>query len=146
MRDVLIMVAPNGARRGRADHPAIPLTPAELARDVAACAAAGAAAVHLHVRDAARAHSLDPGLYREAVAAVRAASPDTVIQVTTEAVGRYTPAEQMATVRALRPEAVSLALRELIPDAAAEAPARDFLAWMRGPAWHRRSSSTRRTR
>jgi uncharacterized protein (DUF849 family) len=130
LRDVMVMVAPNGARRGKVDHPAIPLTPAELALDVAASAAAGAAAVHLHVRDAAGGHSLDPGLYREAVAAVRAACPDIVIQITTEAVGRYAPAEQMATVRALRPGAVSLALRELIPDTAAEAPAGDFLAWM----------------
>ena len=130
VRDVMIMVAPNGARRGKADHPAIPLTPSELALDVAACAAAGAAAVHLHVRDDAGAHSLDPGLYREAVAAVRAACPDIVIQVTTEAVGRYAPAEQMATVRALRPEAASLALREIIPDEASEAAARDFFDWM----------------
>lgn len=126
----MIMVAPNGARRGKADHPGLPLTPAELAADVAACAAAGAAAVHLHVRDAAGAHSLDPGLYREAVAAVRAACPDIVIQVTTEAVGRYAPAEQMATVRALRPAAVSLALRELVPDPASEGAARASFAWM----------------
>jgi uncharacterized protein (DUF849 family) len=53
-----------------------------------------------------------------------------VIQVTTEAVGRYTPAEQMATVRAVRPEAVSLALRELVPDAASEPAAQAFFAWL----------------
>jgi uncharacterized protein (DUF849 family) len=130
MSNVMIMAAPNGGRRSKADHPAIPLMPAELAADVAACAAAGAAAVHLHVRDADGNHSLDPGLYREMLALVRAAAPDVVIQVTTEALGRYTPAEQMETVRALRPEAVSLALRELIPDASAEAEARAFFAWM----------------
>jgi hypothetical protein len=39
--------------------------------------------------------------------------------VTTEAGGRYHPAGQMALVRELVPEAVSLALGELVPDAAA---------------------------
>jgi uncharacterized protein (DUF849 family) len=130
MSNVMIMAAPNGGRRGKADHPAIPLTPAELAPDVAACAAAGAAAVHLHVRDTHGNHSLDPDLYREMLGVVRAAVPDIVIQVTTEALGRYMPAEQMETVRALRPAAASLALRELIPDASAEAEARAFFAWM----------------
>ncbi len=117
----MIMVAPNGARRGKADHPALPLTAAELAADAKACALAGAAAIHLHVRDAAGGHALDPGLYRAATAAVRAAAgPDLVVQITTEAVGRFSPAEQMACVRALTPEAVSIALRELVPDEPAE--------------------------
>jgi hypothetical protein len=55
-----------------------------------------------------------------------------VLQITTEAVGRFTPAEQMATVRAVRPEAVSIALREIFPDGAEEGPVRDFFAWVRG--------------
>lgn len=130
MRDVMIMVAPNGARRGKTDHPALPLTAAELAAQVSACAAAGAAAVHLHVRDGEGRHSLDPDLYREATAAIRIAAPGVVIQVTTEAAGRYDPAEQIECVRALRPEAVSLAVRELIPDQASEHEAQAFLAWM----------------
>jgi uncharacterized protein (DUF849 family) len=53
-----------------------------------------------------------------------------VIQITTEAVGRHTPAEQMQVVRELRPEAVSLALAELIPDDAAIGEAAAFLAWL----------------
>lgn len=131
MNEVLIMVAPNGARRSKADHPALPLTAAEIAADAAAAAAAGAAAIHLHVRDENGLHTLDPGIYREVIQAVRAATdPAFVIQITTEAVGRYTPEEQMAAVRALRPEAVSLALGEIIPDRAAEAEARAFLHWM----------------
>jgi uncharacterized protein (DUF849 family) len=35
----------------------------------------------------------------------------------------------MASVRALQPEAVSIAVRELIPDAGAEPEAADFLGW-----------------
>lgn len=128
----LLMVAPNGARRTKADHPNLPIGPQDLAREAAACLEAGAAAMHLHVRDAALRHSLDADLYREALAAVRAAVGDRMIlQVTTEAVGRFTPAEQIACVRDVRPEAVSLAVRELVPDAAQEAEAARFFAWLR---------------
>ena len=129
---LLLMVAPNGARRTKADHPALPLSPAELAREVGACREAGATLLHLHVRDGQGRHSLGPELYGAAIAAVRREVGDgMVVQVTTEAVGVYAPEQQMATVRALRPEAVSLALRELIPDPAEPGPAADFLRWLR---------------
>ena len=89
--------------------------------------------LHLHVRDAAGAHTLDAAAYRSAIGAVRGAVGDKlIVQVTTEAVGRYSAAEQMALVRELCPEAVSIALRELIPDDAAEAAAAEFLAWTVG--------------
>jgi 3-keto-5-aminohexanoate cleavage enzyme len=127
----MIMVAANGAGRGKADHPALPLTIAELAAEAKACALAGAAAIHLHVRDATAAHTFDAALYRAATAAVRAAAgPDLVIQITTEAVGRFSPSEQMACVRTVRPEAVSIALRELVPDGRAEPAAEKFFDWM----------------
>lgn len=117
MRPFAIAVAPNGARRTKADHPALPMTAAELAATAEAALAAGAAMIHLHVRGADGAHVLDAGLYREAEAAIRAATGDAlVVQITTEAVGRYTTVEQIALVDALRPESVSLALREIIPE------------------------------
>lgn len=128
---VLLMVAPNGARRTRRQHKALPITPAELAASARASRDAGAAMLHLHVRDAKERHSLDPGLYREAIAAVRETVGSTLmIQTTTEAVGQYSPAEQMRSVKAVRPEAVSLAVRELVPDAAHEGAAREFLHWL----------------
>jgi uncharacterized protein (DUF849 family) len=128
---VILAVAPNGGRRGKSDHPAIPLTPDELAQDAAACLATGASVLHLHVRDAAGRHSLSPELYADAIAAVRRAVGDAlVIQITTEAVGRYAPEEQMAAVRAVRPEAVSLALRELAPGEADKAGFAAFMAWL----------------
>jgi hypothetical protein len=127
----MLMVAPNGGRHGREWHAAIPLAAAELAADAVACAAAGASALHCHVRDAEGRHSLDVGLYHEWLAAVRRAAGDRLLlQVTTEAVGIYRPEAQMACVRALRPEAVSLALRELLPEGADPAPFRDFLLWL----------------
>lgn len=128
---VAIAVAPNGARRGKGDHPRLPLTAAEIARDAAECLEAGAAMIHLHVRDGAGAHVLDAGLYREAMAAVRAAvGPRLVIQITTEAVGRYTPAEQIALIDALAPESVSIGLREILPEGGDERPAAALFARM----------------
>lgn len=118
----IIAVAPNGARRTKRDHPALPMAAGEIAEAARACRDAGAGLLHLHVRDARGRHSLDAGLYREAIAEVRrACGNNLVIQITTEAVGRYAPAEQMAAVRAVRPEAVSLALRELAPGLPEEA-------------------------
>ena len=128
----MIMVAPNGARRTKADHPALPMDEAELAATAARCMEAGASAIHLHVRDDDGAHVLDAERYLAATDAVREATGGAMaIQITTEAVGRYTPDEQMAVVRAVRPEAVSLATRELVADKAAEARAREFFAWMK---------------
>lgn len=130
---MILTVAPNGARKTQADHPAVPISPAELATAAAAAQAAGAAMIHLHVRDGAQKHSLDVGAYREATAAVREAVGDRmVIQVTSEAVGIYNANQQRAMVRALEPEAVSLAIRELIPDDSEEDASREFLAWLTG--------------
>lgn len=129
---LFLAVAPNGARKTKADHPALPITPEELAATARSCVDAGAAMIHLHVRDETDAHSLDAGRYREAMAAVRESCGESiVIQVTTEAVGRYTPDEQMACIRAIEPEAASFAVRELIPDTASEAEAKAFFAWVR---------------
>jgi 3-keto-5-aminohexanoate cleavage enzyme len=115
----LMTIAPNGARRGYDDHPAIPLTPGELARDARACLGAGAAMMHLHVREPDGRHLLDAGAYREALAAIREAVGDAmVLQVTSEAGGRYRPAEQRRVIAELQPEAVSLAIRELFDEPA----------------------------
>ena len=132
MTPLVVMAAPNGARRTKADHAKLPITPAEIAREAELCCAAGARVLHVHVRTGDGRHSLDPGLYRAAIDAVRQRLGERmVIQVTTEAVGRYSPAEQMAAVRALHPEAVSVALAELIPDDGATEEAAAFLAWLR---------------
>ncbi|SFP95932.1 3-keto-5-aminohexanoate cleavage protein [Ralstonia sp. NFACC01] len=126
-RPIAIAVAPNGARKTHADHPALPITPDELAACARQCVEAGAAMLHLHVRRPDGTHSLEPGDYRPAIAAVQGAVGDAlVIQITTEAVGIYTPEQQMASVRVLQPETISAALRELVPDAAYEAEAARF--------------------
>jgi 3-keto-5-aminohexanoate cleavage enzyme len=127
----IIAVAPNGGRRTKADHPGLPVTAAETARTAAACREAGAAMIHIHVRDENQRHSLDVDLYREAIAAARReAGPDMVIQATTESVGMYSAAQQMEMVRALKPEAISMALRELAPADADKSGFAEFMAWL----------------
>lgn len=129
---VAIAVAPNGGRRTKADHPAIPLTPEELARTATECLDAGACMFHVHVRDGDGGHLLDAQAYAEATGAIRRAVGERlVVQITSEALGFYKPEQQMAVVRAVRPEAVSLALRELVLDEASEPAFGDFLSWLR---------------
>lgn len=111
-----IMVAPNGARRTKADHPALPVTIAEIVSDAVACHRAGAEGLHAHVRDDDGRHVLDAGLYRELIAEMDRACPRMLVQITTEAVGRYRPEEQRAVVREVRPPAVSVALVEMMTD------------------------------
>jgi uncharacterized protein (DUF849 family) len=57
----------------KADHPAVPLSAQELARDAAACAAAGARAFHLHPRDGSGRERLEAEVVDTVVAQVRAA-------------------------------------------------------------------------
>lgn len=123
-----IMVAPTGARRGPADHPALPITIPQIVAEAQACFAAGAGAIHAHVRDEDGLHTLDAGLYRELLAELENAVPEMVVQITTEAVGQYTPADQRALVRDLRPAHVSIAMRE-VTAGEDEAVSRAFYHW-----------------
>lgn len=128
---LVICVAPNGARRGRSEHAALPLTIEETVAEAERCVVAGASALHLHVRDAQGAHTLDADQYRKALARLRERTPSLLVQVTTEAVGRYGPAEQRAVVHAVHPEAVSVALREMLPEHSETREAREFYHWAR---------------
>ncbi|MAL97736.1 MAG: class III aminotransferase [Alteromonadaceae bacterium] len=127
-----IMVTPNGARRGKADHPALPVTDDELIETWAACAAAGADGLHAHIRDDAGAHLLDAGRYRALLARLDPVAPGAYLQVTSEAAGRYAAPEQQAMVRALRPAHVSVALREMLRQPEDGPAARDFYHWAAG--------------
>jgi 3-keto-5-aminohexanoate cleavage enzyme len=129
---VAIAVAPNGGRRTKADHPALPLTPDELARTASECLEAGACMIHVHARNEQGRHLLDATAYSQATDAIRLAVGERlVVQITSESLGIYGPEEQMAVVRDLKPEAVSLALREISPDEASEPAFSEFLAWLR---------------
>ena len=129
---VPVAVAPNGGRRTKADHPALPIGPAELARTAVQCLEAGAAMIHVHVRDGEDRHLLDADAYATVIAAIKAeVGKRLVIQITSEALGIYSPQEQMAVIRAVKPRAASLALREIVPGTVDEKAFGDFLHWMK---------------
>jgi 3-keto-5-aminohexanoate cleavage enzyme len=67
----LITVAPTGAESRKEDVPALPTTPDELVDAAIACETAGAAMVHVHIRDDAHEPTLDLGRLKETVAALR---------------------------------------------------------------------------
>ncbi|GAA1934406.1 BKACE family enzyme [Nocardioides marmoribigeumensis] len=79
---LLITVAPTGAEIDKADVPQLPTTPEEVARTAVECREAGAAMIHLHVRDSEHRPTLDLPLLKEWVAAVRE-STDLVVQLST---------------------------------------------------------------
>lgn len=128
---LLITVAPNGAYKQRPDHAALPLTSAELGQTAKQCLDAGAAMIHMHIRDAEGRHSLDVQGYRDAQQAVKAAvGDDMIIQVTSEAARVYKAPEQIAMVTALKPEAVSVGLREVDQPEIGDAGLAQFFGWL----------------
>lgn len=120
-----LMVAPNGARRTHVDHPALPVTVAETVTTAIACFNAGADGIHAHVRDADAKHLLDAGLYKELIAELAQQAPSLLVQITTEAVGMYTAAQQRQLVADVQPQRVSVSLTEMLSDDNTAA-ARDF--------------------
>lgn len=86
-RKLIISAALCGAGTTRAQSPHVPLTPDEIAADAVACARAGAAIVHLHVRDENEKNSMDTALFTLVVNKVRAAlnnaGVDVVLNLTT---------------------------------------------------------------
>lgn len=128
---IAIIVAPNGARKTKQDHAQLPMTIEEMVAEAKACQMAGSAMIHLHARDAQGRHSLEVDDNLEIYRAVKAAVGDSmIVQLTTEAVGMYSPQQQMALVKAVKPEAASFALCELIPDERSEEQAFVFFDWV----------------
>ena len=126
------MSAPNGARRQKKDHPEIPITPDEMAICSEQILEDGASILHLHVRDDENNHSLDTDRYRASIKAIKEAVGDQlIIQTTTEAVGIYNHHQQMEMVRELKPEAISMALRELCPTDDDQTEFSSFLKWLK---------------
>ena len=128
---IAIIVAPNGARKTKQDHDQLPMTIEEMVAEAKACQTAGATMIHLHARDAQGRHSLEVDDNLEIYHAVKAAVGDSmIVQLTTEAVGMYSPQQQMALIKAVKPEAASFALRELIPDEQSEEQGFAFFDWV----------------
>ncbi|MEV5571008.1 3-keto-5-aminohexanoate cleavage protein [Spirillospora sp. NPDC052269] len=67
----LITVAPTGAESAKADVPALPVTLDELVQTAKECEAAGAAVIHVHIRDDDARPTLDLARLRDTVQALR---------------------------------------------------------------------------
>ncbi len=90
--------------------PYVPLTPDEIAADAVACARAGAAIVHIHVRDDNGINSMATDLFVEAIGRVRkaiaSAGLDIVLNLTTSG-SRWPEDVRVAHLPVLRPEMCS---------------------------------------
>ena len=131
MDKVIISCAVTGSITRPDQHPGLPITPAQIADSAIEAAGAGAAAVHIHVRDPkSGAPSMELDLYREVVERLRASGVDLIVNLTTGPGGRFLPSEddpkiaapgttlmapekRIAHVVELRPEICSLDLNTM---------------------------------
>ncbi len=100
----------------KADNPAVPVTPEEIAADVERVVAAGASIVHLHARDEAGAPTYRREVYADVIGRVKERGPDVIVVVSTS--GRtFKSFEERADVLDLagdlKPDMASLTLGSL---------------------------------
>jgi uncharacterized protein (DUF849 family) len=109
-----VMACLNGGRT-RAEHPAVPQSPAELAADAIAVRRAGAFAVHVHPRDFDGTQTLKAVVCDAAIEAIRAAAPGLAVGVSTSEAIDPDPFSRAAAVRGWRqrPDLVSVNVSEL---------------------------------
>ncbi|HJP77422.1 MAG TPA: 3-keto-5-aminohexanoate cleavage protein [Pseudonocardiaceae bacterium] len=100
----LITVAPTGAEHAKADVPNLPVTLAELVSTAQDCERVGATMIHVHIRGADAKPTLDLGLLKETVAALRE-NTSLIVQLSTG--GAVTD-----------PEADRLRVLDALPDSA----------------------------
>jgi 3-keto-5-aminohexanoate cleavage enzyme len=104
-RKIIIAVAPVGRT---AMPPAVnPLTPRQVADEVVRCARAGAAMVHLHVRDAKGVQTEEIGAYAQTLDRIRAAS-DIILQGSTGGLTSLSLEERCVALNDPRTEVASL--------------------------------------
>ena len=83
-RKVMISCAVTGSADTPGKNPAVPVTPEQIATSALDAAKAGAAIVHIHVRDPKTGlPSMEGGHYAEVVDRIRASGTDVVINLTT---------------------------------------------------------------
>ena len=125
-RKVMIACALTGAADTPSKNPAVPVTPQQIAESGIAAAKAGAAIVHIHVRDPkTTGPSMELAHYKEVVDRIRDSGVDVVINLTTGAGARFvpgsndpmvpdprstmrSPAERVAHIVELKPEICSI--------------------------------------
>jgi uncharacterized protein (DUF849 family) len=104
---VIITVAITGAVPKKADNPAVPVAPAEQIESTQQAFEAGAALVHIHVRNADESPGSDPELYARVQEGVRKHCPGMIIQFSTG--GRGREQSKRGGMLYLRPDMASLA-------------------------------------
>jgi uncharacterized protein (DUF849 family) len=107
-RGTLITVAPTGAETTKASFPALPTTLAELTETAIACEAAGAAMIHLHIRDGDHRPTLEADRLAAAVDAVRTHT-SLIVQLSTGG-SVHDPLEERLTVLEAEPDSCSLTM------------------------------------
>jgi uncharacterized protein (DUF849 family) len=121
-RKTLITCAVTGNITRPDQHPNLPVTPAQIASASLEAARAGAAAVHIHVRDPHTGRpSMDVRLYREVIERIRAEDTELIINLTTGPGGRFIPGDDDPKIAApgttlLPPEKRVEHILELKPD------------------------------
>jgi 3-keto-5-aminohexanoate cleavage enzyme len=105
---LLITVAPTGAETSKQDCPQLPTTLEELVKTARECEAAGAAMIHVHIRDDEHRPTLDLGRLKETVAALREQT-DLVVQLSTGG-SVHDPLEDRLRVLDAEPDSCSLTM------------------------------------
>src|SRR6187200_3618608 len=103
---LLVTVAPTGAETTKEACPQLPTTLEELVETARACEQAGAAMIHVHIRDGEHRPTLDPTRLRDTVVALRE-STDLLVQLSTGG-SVHDPLEQRLTVLDAEPDSCSL--------------------------------------
>lgn len=103
----IITVAITGSQPTKSQNPAVPISVAEQVESTHAAYEAGAALVHIHVRDEAGAPSSDPGRYAAVQDGVRRRCPGMIVQFSTGGRGRQM--EERGLCLRHRPDMASLA-------------------------------------
>jgi len=107
MTKTILTAALTGVLTTRAQSPAIPYTPDEIAEEARRSVEAGASIVHIHARQDDGRPAYDVDTYARIDAAVRARCPDVIINYSTGAIG-VTREERVAHIAALRPDMAAL--------------------------------------
>lgn len=101
MKKTIVSCALTGNIVTREHHPRLPVTPAEIATAAVDAARAGAAIVHVHVRDPETGKpSMRTDLYRAAFEGIQKAGVDVIVNLTTGEGGRFTPSDDDPQVAA----------------------------------------------
>ncbi len=105
---LLVTVAPTGAETTKADFPQLPTTLDELVATAIECEAAGAAMIHVHIRDDEHAPTLDLGRLKETVAALKQGT-GLVVQLSTGG-SVHDPLDNRLKVLDAEPDSCSLTM------------------------------------